>query len=278
MSRWTVSTFAWMRAISASAASSFCARRRAGVERRDLGFELQAQRGDRLELLDRGDLLGRRTLDRIRQLGGASSDQATSGRRDGGRDEAEQERSRDEAEEEAMGTHGSQASNTSHTATAVATWGTSPVWSVPILRLAAPVPGSGGQTRRKRRSPTPDPTAPMIAPPMSRPDADRGGVAGGDVEALEEALGRLELAKQVLEPEDAADGEPGADAALHQAFGHERDADEPVRRADELHHLDLAAAGERGEPDRVHDEEQRRRDQHERDRHEHVAEEVGDRR
>ena len=61
------------------------------------------------------------------------------------------------------------------------------------------------------------------------------------------------------------DREPGADEALHHALGDERDAHEPVRRADELHHLDLAATGERGQADRVDDEEQRRRQQHERD-------------
>ena len=79
------------------------------VERRDLRFELLARRGDRLQLLDRGDLLGRRILDRIRQLVAAGP---RIRRRltacDGGRDEAEQERARDEAEKEAMGLQGSQ--------------------------------------------------------------------------------------------------------------------------------------------------------------------------
>ena len=44
-----------------------------------------------------------------------------------------------------------------------------------------------------------------------------------------------------------------------QALDHERDADEPVRGADELHHLDLAAAGEHGGADRVPDQHDRRR-------------------
>ena len=42
-----------------------------------------------------------------------------------------------------------------------------------------------------------------------------------------------------------------------QALDHERPADEPVGRADEAHHLDLAAAGVDREPDRVADQQQR---------------------
>ena len=44
-----------------------------------------------------------------------------------------------------------------------------------------------------------------------------------------------------------------------QALDHERAADEPVRRADELHHLDLTASREDREPDRVRDQQRRRR-------------------
>ena len=74
----------------------------------------------------------------------------------------------------------------------------------------------------------------------------------------------------------SADREAGADRALHEALGHERDPHEPVRRADELHDLDLAPAGEGREADRVHDQEQRRREQdagHERER---IADVPGD--
>ena len=42
-----------------------------------------------------------------------------------------------------------------------------------------------------------------------------------------------------------------------QALDHERTADEPVRRADELHHLDLTASREDREPDRVRDQQRR---------------------
>ena len=68
--------------------------------------------------------------------------------------------------------------------------------------------------------------------------------------------GQRELATE--EQED--DGEHAADEATDQAFEHERAPDEPVRRADELHHLDLATTREDGEPDRVRDQD-RGRDQ-----------------
>ena len=48
-----------------------------------------------------------------------------------------------------------------------------------------------------------------------------------------------------------------ADEALQQALEHERDADEPVGRADELHHLDLASSGEHRRADRVPDQQHR---------------------
>ena len=52
-----------------------------------------------------------------------------------------------------------------------------------------------------------------------------------------------------------------SDAAepAEQALDHERAADEPVRRADELHHLDLTPPREDREPDRVRDQQRRRR-------------------
>ena len=64
----------------------------------------------------------------------------------------------------------------------------------------------------------------------------------------------------------------GAAEPAEQPLDHERAADEPVRRADELHHLDLAAPREDREPDRVRDqqrrgdEQDRRRDREDRPR------------
>ena len=46
-------------------------------------------------------------------------------------------------------------------------------------------------------------------------------------------------------------------SADDHALDHERPADEPVGRADELHDLDLAAAGVEREPDRVGDQQHR---------------------
>ena len=54
-----------------------------------------------------------------------------------------------------------------------------------------------------------------------------------------------------------SDGDGGAEEADDQALDHERPADEPVGRADEAHDLDLAAAGEDREPDRVGHEQDR---------------------
>ena len=59
-------------------------------------------------------------------------------------------------------------------------------------------------------------------------------------------------------------GDDAADQALDQTLEHERDADEPVGRADELHHLDLASSGEHRRADRVPDQQHGR--EHERDR------------
>src|SRR5829696_760535 len=54
----------------------------------------------------------------------------------------------------------------------------------------------------------------------------------------------------LLAQEEQDDGEQGADKAAEQPLEHERPADEPVRRPDELHHLDLASPGEDREADR----------------------------
>jgi hypothetical protein len=79
------------------------------IERRDPRLELLAPCCDPLQLVDGRDLLGRRVLDRARELVAAGLGirrGLTSG--DAGHDETEQERARDEAEEETMGLQGSQ--------------------------------------------------------------------------------------------------------------------------------------------------------------------------
>ncbi len=56
-------------------------------------------------------------------------------------------------------------------------------------------------------------------------------------------------------------GEHSAHRADQHALDHERPADEPVRRADELHHLDLAPAGEDRQAHRVRDQRDRGEDE-----------------
>ena len=58
-----------------------------------------------------------------------------------------------------------------------------------------------------------------------------------------------------LAEDEEEDREQRAGDAAEQALEHERAAHEPVRRADELHHLDLASSREDREPDRVRDQQ-----------------------
>src|SRR5215204_228434 len=87
-------------------------------------------------------------------------------------------------------------------------------------------------------------------------EADRLHLAVG-LETVENRPNDDRLAEQEQEdrregPEDAAD----------QPLDHERAAHEPVRRAHELHHLDLASAREDREADRVRDQQGRRDHEH----------------
>ena len=120
-----------------------------------------------------------------------------------------------------------------------------------------------GYASRKRRRPIIEPATPITAPIEQHPAADDEHVVGARVERLEQVVLVLQqLRDEPLQEVHEPEREAGADRALHEPFGHERHAHEPVRRADELHHLDLAPARERREADRVHDQEQRRRQQH----------------
>src|SRR5688572_21524421 len=60
---------------------------------------------------------------------------------------------------------------------------------------------------------------------------------------------------QLLRQEQEHDRDDRARQAADDALEHEGRADEPVRRADELHHLDLTTAREDGEADRVRDQD-----------------------
>src|SRR5262245_38928491 len=50
--------------------------------------------------------------------------------------------------------------------------------------------------------------------------------------------------RDLLAEDEQQHGEEGASEAAEQSLEHERPADEPVRRADELHDLDLPSPGE----------------------------------
>ena len=152
-----------------------------------------------------------------------------------------------------------------------------------LVPFTEPQLGRRARRRRAQRRAA-DPELSVYRPPRKRrrpiiepSDADAGAdrpapatpitndVVRAHVERLQQDVLVLQQVRdQPLQEVDEPDREAGADRALHESFGHERHAHEPVRRADELHHLDLAPAGERREPDRVHDQEQRRREQHRR--------------
>src|SRR2546421_5205924 len=81
---------------------------------------------------------------------------------------------------------------------------------------------------------------------------------------------------ELLAEEQQHDGRQRAHKACDQPLQHERAANEPVRGADELHHLDLAPPGEDGEPDRVGDQKSRGDEQDEHRDHEHELDHARD--
>ena len=70
--------------------------------------------------------------------------------------------------------------------------------------------------------------------------------------------GRIDGRATSLPTHEQDHREERAAEAAEQALEHERPADEPVRRPDELHHLDLTAPREDRESDRVRDQERAR--------------------
>ena len=68
---------------------------------------------------------------------------------------------------------------------------------------------------------------------------------------------RERVEHRLLAEEEDADRDHAADQPADEPLDHERPADEPVGRADQAHHLDLAAAGVDREPDRVPHQKQR---------------------
>ena len=80
----------------------------------------------------------------------------------------------------------------------------------------------------------------------------------------------------LLADQEQHDRGHGADEPAQKPFHHERAAHEPVRRPDELHHLDLAPAREDRQPDRVRDQQHGRDQQHEHGDEEHDLDHAGD--
>ncbi len=107
---------------------------------------------------------------------------------------------------------------------------------------------------------SPEPTAPR--PSRSRAGSARsaGTASACTSEPVESAL--CEDRRQRRSPcrcTSRITARERAGDAAEQPLDHERAAHEPVRRADELHHLDLTPPREDREPDRVRDQERRGR-------------------
>ena len=91
---------------------------------------------------------------------------------------------------------------------------------------------------------------------------------------------QIEVRERIDDRDLAHEQDPRAtsppDEAADEALDHERPADEPVGGADELHHLDLAAAGVDREADRVADQQQRGDQQQRRDHDQEDLQGAGD--
>ena len=140
---------------------------------------------------------------------------------------------------------------------------------VRFTRIEAAFPAreaaQGRHTLRNRRRPMTEPRRPISTPRPRTMNEIFVAVGARDVEGSEESVRAVEPRVEAdLERPHDTDAQDRADQPLHEALGHERHPHEPVRGADELHDLDLAATGERGQADRVDDQEQRRHQQHDR--------------
>ena len=105
---------------------------------------------------------------------------------------------------------------------------------------------------------TPEPSAPRSTPKPSRISAVQANVERVRVARVadvpEDRRQRDLLAEHEQDHRDHRAREPA-----DQPLEHERSAHEPVRRADELHHLDLAPTREDRKPDRVRDQQRSKR-------------------
>ena len=121
-----------------------------------------------------------------------------------------------------------------------------------------PEEAAHGQAR-SRRAPTSSPT-PIRISAISENDHR------AHVGCLVEVDDRVPADTAEQQQDDRRDR---AEQPAEQPFEHERPAHEPVRRTDELHHLDLTASGEDRQADRVSDQQRRRDEQNDHGDEEH---------
>ena len=117
--------------------------------------------------------------------------------------------------------------------------------------------GRVGQTRRKRRIVRPEPIAPS-ARPIADQDQRDSGKASACTSESPERCGRIDGSASALPITRKSTARIEPASPQKQPLEHERSAHEPVRRADELHHLDLTSPREDRQPDRVRDQQDRR--------------------
>ena len=92
---------------------------------------------------------------------------------------------------------------------------------------------------------TNDPTMPITAPSSTTMTIVKT-LAGVQYRLPKAArCSAVEVAHPEVREQDDADRDDRAEQALDEPLEHERDPDEPVRRADELHHPDLSSSARR---------------------------------
>ena len=127
-------------------------------------------------------------------------------------------------------------------------------------RAAVTRSARGSRSRRKRRRVMPDPSAPSRSPTREQdqrvPD---GKLDRARRPRVARCVPRIVGSASSLPSTSSTTATSAPARPQSSALDHERAAHEPVRRADELHHLDLAPPREDREPDRVRDQHRRRR-------------------
>src|SRR5690349_11064583 len=162
--------------------------------------------------------------------------------------------------------------------------------------LAMPTSGRAGYARASvgnDRSARSNQSTPLLGSDLEETANRQSGAEGAEREAGAEhdqhmqaegpgmdvgGVREVDQRHEQLTPEHEQDHRQHRSAeAAEQALDHERPAHEPVRRPDELHHLDLPASREDREANRVRDEQRRGDEQHDEGDQHHDPEVAGDR-